>query len=170
MMKFFKSLLPAVVILFQGWSCNAQEKSTKIHWLSFEDAVRKSDSIPRKLFIDVYTDWCGWCKRMDASTFMNDSVAAYLNRNFYPVKLDAEQRDTIFFRDRVFAYKPEYKVNEIAIALLNGQLSYPSYILLDEKFSILTNLKGYQTPDQLMPALNFFAEDIYKHQKHCKQC
>ena len=70
-----------------GW---AQE--TPVKWMSFEQAIEKSKTEKRKIFIDVYTDWCGWCKVMDKNTFSETQVAKILNEMFYPVKLDAEQR------------------------------------------------------------------------------
>ena len=148
-------------------SCTAQveDKSAPIHWMSFEDAVAKSDAAPRKLLIDTYTHWCGWCKRMDATTFRDSMIAKYVNEHYYAVKLDAETHDTINFHGNRFVYKPENKANELALSLMNGQMSYPTFIFLDEKYSMLTPLAGYQTPEQLMPVLKYFGEDIYKTKK-----
>src|SRR4051812_22903851 len=80
--------------------CSAQADA--IHWMSITDAYHKSvsDTVKKKVFIDVYTQWCGWCKRMDASTFEDPSVVAYMNTHFYPVKLDAEVKDTIVLGDK----------------------------------------------------------------------
>ena len=61
-----------------------------VKWLTFEEAVEKSKTEKRKIFIDVYTDWCGWCKVMDKNTFNDPEVAKLLNEKFYPVKFNAE--------------------------------------------------------------------------------
>ena len=50
--------------------------------MGFEEAVAKSEKAPKKLFIDVYTDWCGWCKKMDKTTFAETEVAKYINENY----------------------------------------------------------------------------------------
>ena len=136
-----------------------------IKWMSFEEAVTKSETHPKKIFIDVYTAWCGWCKKMDKSTFLNDTIVSYMNQNYYAVKLDAETKDTIRFRDKDFVFKPEYKSNELAVSLLNGKMSYPSFIFLDETVNLLSPLSGYQTPQQLMPVMKYFGENIYKNKK-----
>ncbi len=156
-----------IALLLSITACSAQPKednqtgatASGIQWMGFEEAVKKSGSDKKKIFIDVYTDWCGWCKRMDASTFKNDSVADYLNQYFHAVKLNAESRDTIRFRDQVFVFRPEYKANEIALSLLSGKMGYPSFVVLDENFSMLNVIAGYQTPEQLLPTLKHFAEN-----------
>lgn len=151
--------------LFIFNSCSAQETGQKIHWMSFTEAVKKNEKEPKKIFIDLFTKWCGWCKRMDASTFIDDSVASYMNKKFYAVKFDAETKDTIYFRDKAFSFRPEYKANELALSLLNGQMSYPSFVFLDEQLNMLGPLAGYQTPEQLNPVLLYFGENIYKNKK-----
>jgi thioredoxin-related protein len=155
------------LIFFSGGllSCNAQtpEKTKgEITWISFEKAVELNQTQPRKIFIDVYTSWCGWCKRMDATTFKDSTVMKYMNENYYAVKLDAERKDTVLYSGKTFIYKPEYKAHELAISLLNGQMGYPSFVFLDEKMTLLSPLSGYQTVEQLMPALKYFGSDIYK--------
>ena len=142
-----------------------QNAQSAITWMSFEDAVAQSKVEPKKMFIDVYTHWCGWCKKMDASTFKDPAVVKYMSEKYYAVKLDAETKDTIHFFDKVFIYKPENKANEIALSLLNGQMSYPSFVFLDEKFSILSPLAGFQQVDQLMRVLVYFGDDIYTTKK-----
>lgn len=163
-----KKLLGVVFSLFilTGYiSCSQPSKEKvepKIKWMDFESAVAASQKNPKKLFIDVYTDWCGWCKKMDASTFMDDSVAAYINANFYPVKFNAESKDTIRFFDQVFVFVPDYKSHELAISLLNRQMGYPSYVFLDEKFASIKVQQGYMSVETLMPLLHYFAKDAYK--------
>ena len=157
------TIILSLIILTGYTSCSQPMKSSyKIHWMDFESAVAASQKNPKKLFIDVYTDWCGWCKKMDASTFMDDSVAAYINANFYPVKFNAESKDTIRFFDQVFVFVPEYKSHELAISLLNRQMGYPSYAFLDEKFASIKVQQGYMSVETLMPLLHYFAKDAYK--------
>jgi thiol:disulfide interchange protein len=55
--------------------CFAQKHKGPINWLSLEEASSLYESNPKPMFIDVYTDWCGWCKKMDASTFQDINLA-----------------------------------------------------------------------------------------------
>ena len=90
------------VILFIGvaialLSTLAAQESVK--WYSIEEAVQLASQEPRVLVIDVYTDWCGWCKRMDADTFSDPAVAEIMNKHFYPVKLNAEGKEDVHIAD-----------------------------------------------------------------------
>lgn len=160
-MKKIKAISHILFIFLFTISCHATPPVEKIKWLSFEEAVKASEQNPKKIYIDVYTAWCGWCKRMDVTTFENDTIAEYMMKNYYCVKLDAETKDTIHFRDKIFVYKPEMKANEIALSLLSGKMGYPSAVFMDEKFNMLTLVQSYLTPPQLMPMLKYFGENIY---------
>src|SRR5580698_9458396 len=71
----------------------------EIHWMtSIDELQAKMAQHPKKVYVDVYTGWCGWCKKMDATTFKNPNVVKYINANFYAVKLDAERQDVIHFQ------------------------------------------------------------------------
>ena len=134
----------------------------KLTWLTFEQAVELQAKSPKKIIIDVYTDWCGWCKKMDKNTYTNDSVIKQINENYYLVKLNAEQKEDIKFKDKTFTFKPEYKSHELAVSLLSGQMSYPTTVFLDEDFNILTVVPGYLTPKDMNPILKYFGQNIYK--------
>jgi thioredoxin-related protein len=143
----------------------ADDAAETVKWMSFEEAVEASKSDKKKIFIDVYTDWCGWCKVMDKNTFNNQTIAEYLNENFHSVKLDAEGTGDINFRDKTYKYIPSGKkgIHELAYALLNGKLSYPTVVFLDEDFKMITPVPGYQKPEQFYPIITFIGDDHYKN-------
>lgn len=164
--KFFSIAIAfSAVVISDSCTAQVEDKTAPIHWMGFESAVAKGNAAPKKMFIDAYTHWCGWCKRMDATTFRDPAVVKYMNDKFYAVKLDAETKDTINFQGKRFVYMPENKANELAVSLMNGQMSYPTFIFLDEKFGMLSPLPGYQTPEQLLTVLKYFGDDIYKTKK-----
>lgn len=159
-----KNLIVSILIASTSIALSAQEKNTaaKVKWMTFEEAVKANKEEPKKFFIDVYTDWCGWCKRMDATTFKDHEIIKLLNEDYHAVKLDAEMKDTVYLgKDTIINQKPNQKrhPHDLAIALLNGKLSYPSVVFLDERGNMIQPLAGYQKPDGLEPILRFFAED-----------
>ncbi|MDD3634996.1 MAG: DUF255 domain-containing protein [Bacteroidales bacterium] len=147
--------------------CTAQppkNPASGVKWYTFEEAVKLNETNPKKIFIDVYTDWCCWCKVMDQKTFSHPEIAAYLNKYYYPVKFNAESTEPIKFKDVVFENtgKGSRSPHQLAAALLQGKMSYPSVAYLDENNQLLTAVPGYYSPAQIEPILVFFAEDHYK--------
>ncbi|NOZ48347.1 MAG: DUF255 domain-containing protein [Chlorobi bacterium] len=136
----------------------------KVKWFTFEQAVEKNKTNPRKIMIDVYTDWCGWCKVMDRNTFSNPVIAEYLNKNYYPVKFNAEGHDTITFQNHKFVNEGNGKrsTHQLAIALLQGKLSYPSVVYMDESNQLITAVPGYWEPKKMEPLLEFIKKSLYK--------
>ena len=136
-------------------------KEEGVKWLTIEQAQELNKKKPRKIFIDVYTDWCGWCKRMDKTTFNHPKVAKYLNDNFYPVKLDAEQNANIIFKDQVYKMGAR-GTHDLAVSLLAGQMSYPTTVYLDEKLNVISPIPGYMEAKQFNALLHFINTEAYK--------
>ena len=147
-----------VILMF---SASAQEADIK--WYTWEEAVELSKTSPKKVFIDLYTSWCGWCKRMDATTFKEDDIVDYLNDNFYPVKFNAEQKESIDFNGKEFKFIAQGRrgVHQLAYALLDGRLGYPAFVLLDESFARIMISPGYKKGYQLIKELTFAKEEKY---------
>ena len=144
-----------------------ESKGDKIKWYSFEDAYQMSKKKPKKIFVDVYTDWCGWCKRMDADTFTNPVIIDYMNKTFYCVKLDAERKDTVIIDNHSFVNQNPTRrgaSHELAISLLQGKMSYPSYVFLAEQRTKLGILPGYQLAKEFEIWLHYFGDGAYENQ------
>ena len=152
-----------IVLLFSlTFSISAQE----VTWLSWDEAyeLSQTDENPKKIFVDVYTDWCGWCKKMDKDTFQNPEVAQYMKANFYMVKLDAEGKEDIIYNGKTFKFVPSGRrgYHEFAAALLQGKMSYPTVVFLDEKLGMLSPVPGYQKVEPFMQIARYFGDNIYK--------
>lgn len=154
-------LLLGMIIL--GLNAAAQDS---IKWHSIDQALQLASQEPRMLVIDVYTDWCGWCKRMDASTFSDPEVIELMNTHFYPVKLDAEGKEDIVIGDRTFKFVDNGRrgYHEIAAIVTRGRLSYPTISYLDAQGKVLEAAPGFKTADQFMIYLSYYADGAYKSQ------
>ncbi len=154
----------SILFLFIYSGSYAQHHKGPVKWYTFEQAVRLNKKNPKKIFIDVYTDWCGWCKKMDKDTFADSTIAAYMNEYYYAVKLDAETNDTIKFKGREFINEnpaSRRSAHQLAIAILQGKMSYPSYVFMNEENKLLTVVNGYMAPDKFEPILNYFGDNSY---------
>lgn len=164
-------LLFSLVFLFSPVLLSAQSSPSKtesgkgIKWITFEEALKLNQKKPKMIFVDIYTDWCGWCKKMDTETFTDPLVASYINKRFYAVKFNAEQSDAITFKDQQFVNPNPGKsrsTHQLAMALLKDERLYPSYVILDKASDWTFKLKGYKTPVELMPILKYYGEGDYK--------
>ena len=124
-------------------------------WYDFENAVKANKKANKKILVDVYTSWCGWCKVMDRQTFTDPDVVDYLNENFVLVKFNAETKDPIDFKGQTYNFKPMGRrgANGLAVQLLNGRLGYPTLVYLDSDFNKIKASPGFKRPEQLLNEL-----------------
>jgi len=135
--------------------------STHIQWMNLEEAAQQAKNEAKPILIDVYTDWCKWCKVMDQNTFQDPEIIKYINENFYAVKLNAEEKKSLNFNGQEYKYVQGSRrgMNTITVELLGNRPSYPSLILLDENLGRKIVLKGFQKKEALLPVLSKYVKD-----------
>lgn len=153
-----------IIVLFILTFFTIQAHAQKVNWISFEEAVELSKKEPKPILIDVYTDWCGYCRKMDRTTYSNHVISSYINENFYPVKLDGEQKEDIVFNDHTFKFINYGRTgyNEFTASLLNGKLSYPTTVFMNDKLELLDRVPGYLNPKIMEQVITFFGAEKYK--------
>ncbi|MBN7800792.1 thioredoxin fold domain-containing protein [Algoriphagus aestuariicola] len=149
----FKYLLSFCLLALVSFSLQAQEEIT---WMKFEEAIAANEQSPKMLIVDVYTDWCGWCKKMDKETFTDPKVIEHINKNFYAVKLNAE--DT----KRTFEFMGK-KYNEAQMAAAMRVRSYPNFVVIEPKLQNIAQLPGYRTADQFLTGLDDLIDKAFKN-------
>jgi thioredoxin-related protein len=160
MRNFFLTLIFASTIFVGKAQAVNPHARQKIEWMTLEQAFAATQKEPRKIMVDVYTGWCGWCKVMDQKTFTNDRVADFVKEKFYAVKLDAEIKDTITIGTQKYIWQNGY--NQAGVALLQGKMSFPTIVYLDEKFNMIQPVPGYQEAPQFHQVITFFGDNHYK--------
>jgi len=156
-------ILSLVSLLF-ALSIHAQ---APVKWYTIEEAFKLTKSEPRKILIDVYTDWCSWCKVMDSKTFSNKLIAEYINTKFYPVKFNAEQKNDVTLNGKTYKFvaSGQRGYHELAAQLLNGKLGYPSVVFLDEQTRMIQPIQGYIQAKEFDEIIKFIGDEHYKNQK-----
>lgn len=142
----------------------ASGDSIRVKWLSWEEAIELYKIEKRKIIVDVYTDWCGWCKRMDQVTFQHPDIADYLNKNFYPVRFNAESEQDLDINDKIYraAKSGKRDYHEFANELLKGRFSFPTLVFIDEDMKLIQSIIGFKSPRQLEQIASYFATNHYK--------
>jgi len=159
-----KKIVFGAFILLLGINAYAQE----INWVTFEEAVALQKKIPKKIMMDVYTNWCGPCKMLDINTFKNKDVVAYVNKNYYAVKFNAEGNSEVAYKDKLFknpGYDPEKASRRNSSHEFTRFLqvrAYPTIAFFDEELKLIAPITGYQRPQQLELYLKLFKDDGYK--------
>ena len=130
-----------------------------IEWISMEKALELCKTNPRKIYIDFYTDWCGWCKKMDRDSFTDQKVVREMNAHFYAVKFNAEGREKLTVNGQVYSYSPDQHINSFTLAMLDGQIGYPTSVIMGEKGEKITSVPGYQEAPMLVEILSYFGNN-----------
>lgn len=151
-----------LVLFFTMGAVNSQE----INWMTMNEALEAQKKEPKKIFMDVYTTWCGPCKMLDRNTFSDKEVIEYVNKNYYAVKFNAEGTEEVKFQNFVYT-NPNYDPNRkgrnsqhlFAHALKVN--AYPSLAFFRENGELIQALPGYKTPQQLEIFLKMIHTDDY---------
>lgn len=149
--------------------CNlAVFQAQEIQWMTMNEALAAQEKNPKKIFVDVYTTWCGPCKLLDKNTFTNKDVINYMNEHFYPVKFNAEGNEEVTYRGFTYTntqYQEGRKgrngTHQFSRAL--KVTGYPSLAYFDEKGNFIQAVAGYRTPQQLEIYLKMIATNAYKN-------
>lgn len=154
------------ILLLCTSAINKPVAKEKINWLTVEEAQTKFKSEPRPVIINLYTNWCYWCKVMDVKTYKNKNVAAYINKHFYAVKVNAETKEMIGWSNKNYFYNPQNKMNDFALYVTNGQLGFPTTIIFSQLQEEPAAIPGYMTPKEMESILKYFGEGFYKKQNY----
>lgn len=155
-MKYLLFITFAIALL----SCNSNAPQTiaedgELNWLTIDELSDISNPDGKMVLVDMYTSWCGWCKRMDKQTFTDGTVKDYLSDKYLVVKFDAERKSPVNFLGKEYGTvaKGRKGTNGLAVEMMGGRLAYPTLVVLDKELKVKKALPGYKTPEQLISTL-----------------
>ncbi len=151
----------------QSERTNAQKKSNSeftlksshdsvktISWYGFEEGMKKAKSEKKYIFVDFYTEWCTYCKKLESETYTDEKVYKYLNDKFVPIKVNAESQNKVSFAGQ--------KLTEQELAATFGVSSYPTLFFMNGEKDALGQIPGFVTADDLFMIANYVATNSYK--------
>ena len=146
----------------------AEEAAKEINWMTLEEAIALQEKAPKKIIMDVYTNWCGPCKMLDKYTFHNEDVVDYINAHYYAVKFNAEGNDAVTYKERTFnnpGYDPakaKRRNSSHEFARYLKVRAFPTMVFFDEEANFIAPISGYLKPRQIELYLKLFKTDKYK--------
>ena len=137
-----------------------------VKWKSMEEAFELNKKIPKKIFVNIYNNYNISCTMMRLKTYNNPKIANYLNKNFYCVNIDSKSQDTIKIGEKTYINEgASHGYHQLPIAFLNGKMTFPAFLVFDEKFNFLDKKQEYMTPEKFEPIIKFVGSNAYKKQK-----
>jgi thioredoxin 1 len=122
-----------LVVLMTSLSSTKPAGGIDFQKMDLSEAKAQAIKTGKYIFIDCYTDWCGPCKRMAATSFMEDRVATVYNKQFINIKIEMEKD----------ADGPE-------TALMYKIKAYPTLLIIDGKGNLVKQAIGMQSADGLL--------------------
>lgn len=153
-------------LLIIGFAMISSFAFSQVKWMTIEEALTAQRTSPKKILIDFYADWCGPCKIMDKNTYNHPVISEILNRDYYPVKFNAEQKEDVEIYGRKFSNpntvqrKGRNSLHEFTQFM--NVAAVPSVVFLDEKGGPITILQGELSAKEMEPYLSMFYTDDYK--------
>lgn len=127
---------------------------TEIKWMKYDEGLELAKKEGKKVFVEFTAKWCGWCKKMHATTFVDPGVVDLMGRNYVAVSVDGDSRDTLNIDGWITSEKAlarQYKVS-----------SYPTYWFLTPEAEPIAPLRGYRDKADLSNILDYLKDDLYK--------
>jgi len=125
-----------------------------LEWMSFEQGVTAAKEKNKSIVVDVYTDWCGWCKKMDKDVYTHEGVVKILNKEFVSIKLNAESNTKLTYNGKTMSQ------SEFARSL--GVTGYPTTVFFTTDAELITTLPGYVPGEEFSKILTFIGEEHYE--------
>lgn len=163
-MRVFSSSISRLLFWFIGmplvvWmplsSCNpASNASETISWQTMAKAQKLAEQHNKMIIVNVYTDWCKWCKKLDKEVYTDARVTKVIDDYFYMVRLNAESEEPIVFNGQ--------KLTMAQFAQLLGVTTYPGTVFVDAKGNTIGKQTGYMEVEVFEKLLAYVGSNAYR--------
>lgn len=118
-------------------------------------ALVKAKAEKKPVFIDFYTDWCGWCKKLDKETYADADVQKKLREGWVSIKVNAEdgtKRGT--FNGKAMTYPELTRHFQVQ--------GFPALLFLDKDGKPAGMIPGFLPAKEFGRALDYYKQEMYK--------
>ncbi len=150
-------IMKNILVIFCVLAITSISLSKEPQWKQFNAGIAEAENSGKKILVDVYTEWCGWCKKMDATTYADKKVSEYLANNYVIIKLNAEGNEKISYAGK--------SISPAEFAQGMGVNGYPATLFLKSNGEPITMLPGYAEPDRFLHVLSYIGENHYEKKK-----
>ena len=154
-----------LLLLLAGWhlsSFTGTPGKEQVVWMLFEEAEQKLKEQQRPVLVDVYTDWCGWCKVMDKKTYARPQVIRYLNENFYNIRFDAESKEPVTWKGKTYKYDHTRRIHELALELITGEMAFPNTVIIPPAGGKSQSIPGFLAPRDMELVARYYGDGVYR--------
>lgn len=127
--------------------------ATSAKFVTYDAAIAKAKAENKFVFVDIYTDWCTWCQRLDKDVYSNATVQQAFAKNFAITKINAESATEHTFQG---ATKTEEQ-----IATSWNVTGFPTLVFLDTTEKPVFAYIGYLPPDKFLKLLDFVSSGAF---------
>src|SRR5258706_6332882 len=114
-----------------GFCLAAGVRGADVKWEhSYDTALETAKKEKKLVMVDVYTDWCGWCKRLDKEVYSDKTVTEKLNKSFVALKIN-----------------PEKSQKNAKLSKQFGTKGFPHIVFLDTTGKKIHEIGGYVPAD-----------------------
>jgi thioredoxin-related protein len=134
-----------------------------IQWKTLQEALDLNKVNPKKIIINLYDNYSISSTMMRLQTYNNSINATYLNEKFYVVNLDIKSEEEFEFLGQTFINeKLPHGFHQLPIALLNGTMKTPAFVIFDENLTYIGKEQRYFTPEDFEALIKYVGDDDYK--------
>lgn len=149
----YRYIILALLLVTLG--CSTSPKPvTDISWISLEEAQEKASIDGKKILVNVYTEWCEFCKKLDDTVYPDTTVKLNMNSFYHSVRLNGESDELITFNGK--------SMTKETFARELGVRSYPTILFIDSSGELILQINGYMPVNDFQSMLVYIGEEAYK--------
>jgi thioredoxin-related protein len=132
---------------------SSTQKADSLIWHRYDEGLAKAKKEKKHVMVAFYTNWCGWCRKMDKLTYADEKVKKVLTGSYVTIKVNAESKEEVEVDGK--------KITERDLAQQFRVRSFPTTWFLKQSGDKIAPYMGYADAPSFLNVLNFIKDDLY---------